>query len=113
MDNQEHSITQNKDKQTVVVNLLIGKLQMPLRVPAEQEETFRNAAKMVNKRLERYETRFPGLNNENYLTTVLLDMAVRQLQNENREDTKPFVDSMQQLTEEIETALQPPQKGSL
>lgn len=105
MQKIDNSTSQDKDKQPVVVNLLVGKLQMPLRVPADQEENFRNAAHMVNERLARYETRFPGLKSENYLTTVLLDMAVRSLQMAQREDTKPFTDSMQQLTAEIEAAL--------
>lgn len=105
MDTPETPTSPDKGSQPVVVNLLIGKVQMPLRVPADQEATFRNAAKMVNSRLSRYETRFPGLKSENYLTTVLLDMAVRTLQMAEREDTKPYTDALHQLTAEIEEVL--------
>lgn len=86
----------------LTIRLMIGKQSYPFNVQRDQEETFRKAGKLINKKLQTYETNWPGQGIEKYLSTVALDVAVQLIRQENRQDTLPFMDTLSELTKEIE-----------
>ncbi|MBR1594880.1 MAG: cell division protein ZapA [Alloprevotella sp.] len=87
------------------VNLLIDRTEYALKVLPEEEEIFRGAAKLINNKLARYQERFPMQGTEKYYAFVMLDLATDLLRQAERNDTQPYVDSIRQLTAEMEEAL--------
>lgn len=99
---------QNTDQaaeKRIAINLFIGKEQYPLTVEASQEGFYRSAAKLINARLSRYQSRYPGQPEERYLQIVLLDIAVQLMQREDELSTKPYRDCVGRLTKEVENLL--------
>lgn len=88
----------------LVIRLIIGHQEHAITVPRNQEERFRKAAKLINEKLGKYELKYANQSQEKYMSIVLLDLAVALLQNEGRQDTRPLLESMEQLTKEIEAA---------
>ena len=88
-----------------VIQLMIGKQLYPINIFRHQEEAFRMAAKEINRKLQLYENKYPNQGYEKYMSTALLDFAVRVIQLEKDNDTAPFVDRINQLTSEIEEVL--------
>lgn len=59
------------------IQLNVGSKLFSIAVSREQEGTYREAAKMINMKLQQYINNFPDLKKEDYLTMVLLDVAVK------------------------------------
>lgn len=59
------------------IQLNVGSKLFSIAVLREQEGTYREAAKMINMKLQQYINNFPDLKKEDYLTMVLLDVAVK------------------------------------
>lgn len=89
----------------LIIQLMIGKQIYPINVLRSQEEIFRAAAKDINEKLQKYESRYPYQGNEKYMSMTLLDFAVRVLQLEKDNATEPLMDAISTLTAEVEDAL--------
>lgn len=89
----------------IVIELMIGSQLERISVPRDQEGFFRRAAKNINEKLQKYQSRYPNQGNEKYMSIALLDFAVKVLQIEDSNDTKPYTKSINLLTAEIEQAL--------
>lgn len=59
------------------IQLTVGSKLFSIAVPREQEIIYREAAKMINMKLQQYINNFPDQKKEDYLTMVLLDVAVK------------------------------------
>ncbi len=91
--------------ETLSINLYIGSQLHRITVPRDREKIFREAAEYVNTKFNNYRKTFPNQATERYSAVVLLDLAVQVLQNKEQQNTQPFLDSMAQLTQEIEETL--------
>jgi len=87
------------------IRLLIGKQTYPITVRRDQEEIFRKAAKQINELWAKYEQASPGQGADLYKTIVLLQFVVRLIQVEKANDTRPFVETLTELTKEIEETI--------
>jgi cell division protein ZapA len=92
-------------KETFVINLRIDNQAYPITIRYEEEEDYRAAERQINDKLNLYRTRFPGLVKEQYLNMILLDMSVRLVKAERRNDTEPYRAAMENLTAEILSTL--------
>lgn len=88
-----------------VIHLLIGNQMHPFTVHKDKEEIFRKAAAQINDKLSKYQSTYPNQGYEKYMSVALLDFAVKVLQLEEKHDTAPFNQSLEQLTKEIEDVL--------
>lgn len=93
----------NKDK--LVINIRIGNQPFPIEIPYAKEEGFRYVERLVNKELSRYQERYKGQTMEKYMAMVLIDIGVKYFYSEKRNDTAPFVETLGELSSEIEEAL--------
>ena len=96
-------MSENNEK--FVIKLMIGKQVYQFSIFRHQEEVFRKAAKEINRKLQIYEGKYPSQGIEKYMSTALLDFAVRAVQLEKNNDTSPFIDKINQLTSEIEDVI--------
>lgn len=87
------------------ITLLIDRTEYALKVKPEEEELFRNAASFINTKLARYEERFPMQGTEKYKAFVMLDLATDLLRQADRNDTQPYMDSIQKLTAELDEVI--------
>jgi cell division protein ZapA len=95
----------SENNERFVIELMIGKQKYPINIFRHQEEVFRKAAKEINRKLRIYEEKYPNQGNEKYMSTALLDFAVRAVQLEKNNDTSPFIEKINQLTSEIEDVI--------
>ena len=90
------------DDKMMKINLLIDNLRYPLNIPREEEERYRDAAKMINNTLNKYRSMWPELSANNHGAMAALEIAFNLTTNENRNDTKPYMEKLEELTKELD-----------
>ena len=90
------------DDKMMKINLLIDNLRYPLNIPREEEERYRDAAKMINNTLNKYRSMWPELSANNHWAMAALEIAFNLTTNENRNDTKPYMEKLEELTTELD-----------
>lgn len=95
----------NSTSDKLNIQLRLGNELFPITVKREEEIHFRNAAKLINSKLDRYKATFPDQGNEKYMFMTLLDITVNFIKKEDKNDTEPYNNSLKLLTEEINKAL--------
>ena len=84
-----------------LIQLRIDNQTYPVNIRRDQEEIYREAERQINDKLNLYKDWFPNLAKEQYLYMTLLDLSVRLIQSERRNDTEPYESVMNNLTAEI------------
>ena len=90
------------DDKMMKINLLIDNQRYPLNIPREKEQRYRDAAKMINNTLNKYRSMWPELSTSNHWAMAALEIAFNLTTNENRNDTKPYLDKLEELTKELD-----------
>lgn len=80
----------------------------PTTIERKDEQTVRNAAKMVDIRLVTYKERYKDLSTEKLLAIVAYDFALENIQMRNRNDTAPYAEKVKELTDLLETYFRKP-----
>ncbi len=88
-----------------MIQLRIDNQTYPVNIRRDQEEIYREAERRINDKLNLYKERFPNQAKEQYLYMTLLDLGVRLIQSERRNDTEPYKSVMSNLTAEILSTL--------
>lgn len=85
------------------IHLVIADMTFPITVQSEwDEEMYRKAAKQINNKLNTYRARFQKEGIERLMAMVAFDFSYKALSMENRNDTQPFKDKLNELTTELE-----------
>ncbi len=93
-----------EDKLTIRLNL--HDTVLSVRIPRDDEEFYRKAAKLINEIVNSYSALFKGRKSDKeILYMALVDIALRFEKNEGRNDTKPYTQVLEKLTSEIEEVL--------
>lgn len=101
----------NEVSEYFTIRLRLGnQILPPITIKRSKELIYRDAEKLINERLGQYATRYPGQENITYLYMAILDIAVALKREEERNDTTPFVESMQRMLNGINDALQSPKE---
>lgn len=88
------------------IRLHLYDTDMAVKVFPEEEELYRNAAKLIADTMNTYVPILKGKRSEkDILYAAMLDIALRYEQEAKRNDTLPFCDILGKLTSEIEDAL--------
>ena len=90
------------DDQMMGINLLIGNKRYSLNIRREDEIFYRDAAKMINNTLNKYRNKWPDLSANDYWAMVALEIAFNLRTNEDRNDTKPYLEKLDELTKELD-----------
>lgn len=95
-----------QDSDKLVITLHCYDTDLRVNVPREDEGYYRNAAKLIDERVNEYAKIFKGKKSDkDILYMVLLDIALKYKKEVERNDTKPYINIMSKLTSEIETVL--------
>jgi cell division protein ZapA len=91
------------------INLHIQGKNYPMIIDPKDEAIYREAGRQVEELMNKYRLRYNGsgmkttkLEDVDYLTMVAVSFAFENVKMENRNDTKPFLDAIQELTLELE-----------
>lgn len=95
----------NAMEEELEIKLQVGGTYYPIRIKRSEEYMYREAARRINNMLSRYRGKFPQLSNEKYYTMVTIHIAMANIMWENFNDTLPYVDKIQKLTDELESFL--------
>ena len=89
-------------KQNITVS--IEGIQLPLTVKTEEEEKiYRDAASMIQDRLQKLRDLYPTLPNEKYYyAMVMLNTAADAVRASNRANMEPVLDIINDLNKDIE-----------
>ena len=90
------------DDKMMKINLLIDCQRYPLNIRREDEQLYRDAAKLIDKTLNKYRSMWPELSANNHWAMAALEIAFNLTTNENRNDTKPYLDKLEELTKELD-----------
>ncbi|WP_025066509.1 cell division protein ZapA [Hoylesella enoeca] len=94
----------NRDK--LNIRLHIYDTDIPVTIAREDEEDYRNAAKLITDTINAYAAHFKGRRSDKELLYMaLIEIALRFEQESRRNDTAPYSNILGKLTSEIEEAL--------
>jgi cell division protein ZapA len=77
-----------------------------LRISRDEEEVVRSAAKQIKRKLGEYRIMYPkDTDMKDWLAMTSLQLSIEYLQLEEKNDTAPFVEKIQQMTKLLEEYL--------
>ena len=91
----------------ITVNVRIGNVTLPMTVSnTEEEEVVRNAASLVQSKLNSFRDKFPKLpSEEQYYVMVAVDTALEALSASNKASIEPVMDIIEDLEKEIDEVI--------
>ncbi|MDY6205969.1 MAG: cell division protein ZapA [Prevotella sp.] len=94
------------NKERLHIRLHVYDEDIPVNINREEEELYRKAAKLATEIINRYASLYEGKkSNKELLYMSLIDIALRFVKMEKRNDVAPIVDILGKITSEIEDAL--------
>lgn len=88
------------------ISLHIYDTPIHINVPSDQEEQYREAASLINERLNAYFSAYKGRKSDKEIAYyALIDIALKCTKESKRNDLGPVNDILTQLTSEVEDVL--------
>ncbi|VBB48039.1 conserved hypothetical protein [uncultured Paludibacter sp.] len=87
------------------INILINGVRMPLNIPREDEELYRDAEKLLNNYLNKFQERYNQKSMEEILTLVAYQLAVIIIKQNKNQDVAPLATKIQELNKELQEFL--------
>lgn len=87
------------------IKLMVGGTYYPLTIPRKDERLYREAARRINDKLNRYRERYPQLSEEKYYVMAAVHISMVNIMWENFNDTTPYKDKIRQLDQELDSIL--------
>jgi cell division protein ZapA len=96
------------DDKKFLIHIDVANKTYPLRIYRNEEELARKAAKQIKTLLEQYRAKYlkSVRDDKDILAMVALQLSIENLQLEERNDTAPFIEKIQQMTNLLETYLE-------
>ena len=87
------------------IKLMVGGTYYPLTIRRKDEALYREAARRINDKLNRYRTRYPQLSEEKYYVMAAVHISMVNIMWESFNDTAPYKDKIRQLDKELDSIL--------
>ena len=87
------------------IHLLIDNERYPLTIPREDEKLYRDAAKQIDNKLNKYRSTFPDFSPSKYWAMVALELAFENTSLKDKNDTQPYTEKIKELTKDIESII--------
>ena len=87
------------------IHLLIDNERYPLTIRREDELLYRNAAKQIDNKLNKYRSRFPDFSPTRHWAMAALELAFENISMKDKNNTEPYQEKLKELTKEIEQYL--------
>ena len=90
------------DDDMMRINLLIDSQRYPLNIRREDEGLYRDAARLIDRTLNKYRGWKPELDPSNHWAMAALELAFQVISDRDRNDTAPYLEKLTELTKELE-----------
>ena len=87
------------------INLLIDCQKYPLNIRREDELLYRDAAKLIDKTLNKYREWKPELSSNQHWAMAALELAYAFISNKDNNDTQPYLRKLEELTRELDNVI--------
>lgn len=87
----------------LAIKLKIAERVYPLRIDRDEEQKFREAAKLINEKLAIYRKHFTTSDGQDLLAMVSLHLATRQVESGENLSTEAILRDLKELTNDIES----------
>ncbi len=84
------------------INLWIGNQRFQLHILRKDEQLYREAAKQVNDKLNKYRRDYPNLRAEEIWAMASLELSFQHISMKDRNDTQPFIEKIKELENDID-----------
>ena len=88
------------------IHLLIDNQKYPLTIPREDEVLYREAARQIDNKLNKYRRQFPDLGSAAHWAMASLELAFENTSLKDKNDTEPFMETLKRLEESIDNCIQ-------
>lgn len=90
------------DDKMMRITLLIDSNKYPLTIRREDEQHYRDAAKLIDKTLNKYRSSWPDLSTNTHWAMAALELAFNLMSMKDRNDTQPYLEKLKELTQELD-----------
>ena len=87
------------------INLLIDCQKYPLNIRREDELLYRDAAKLIDKTVNKYREWKPDLSSNQHWAMAALELAYAFISNKDKNDTQPYLRKLEELTRELDNVI--------
>ncbi len=85
------------EQQSIKIN--IADRYYPLRIPANDEEKIRAAAKIINEKVELYKKKYSDRDSQDALSMALLQFVIRLIEAEQNQDLTQVIDELNSVND--------------
>ena len=87
------------------IKLLIDNQPYHMKIPRQEEELYRAAAKQLNNKLIKYRKNYQDLDTAKHLTMVAFELSFENLKIKDKNDTQPYTERISVLDDLITTCI--------
>lgn len=87
------------------IKLMVGGSYYPLKIRREDELLYREAARRINDKLNRYREHYPQLSEEKYYVMAAIHISMVNIMWEQFNDTAPYAEKIAQLDRQLDAIL--------
>ncbi len=88
------------------IKLMVGGTYYPLTIRREDESLYREAARRINDKLNRYRERYPQLSEEKYYVMAAIHISMANIMWERFNDTAPYAEKIAQFDKQLDAILE-------
>ena len=88
------------------IHLLIDNQRYPLTIPREDEILYREAAKQIDNKLNKYRRLYPEFRTVQYWAMAALELAFENTTLRHKNDTAPYMEILQRLEDCVDDCIQ-------
>ena len=90
------------DEKMMKIHLQIDCQQYPLNIRREDEQLYRDAAKLINTKLNKYRSHMPDMDSSRHWAMAAFEIAFENISIKDKNETKPYLDKLEELTKELD-----------
>ena len=88
-----------------LIHLEIAEKSYGLRINRSEEQVAREAVRQIRMKMDQYRKKYSEVDVKDLLAMVTFQLSVENLILEDKNDTSPFTEKIQELTDELESYL--------
>ena len=88
-----------------LIHVEIAGTSYGIRINRSEEQVAREAVRQIRKKMDQYRKKYSDVDVKDLLAMVTFQLSVENLKLEDKNDTSPFTEKIQELTDELESYL--------
>ena len=88
-----------------LIHVEIAGKRYGIRINRSEEQVAREAVRQIRKKMDQYRKKYSDVDVKDLLAMVTFQLSVENLKLEDKNDTSPFTEKIQELTDELESYL--------